>query len=359
MNFVRIRPGGLHALASGAFQRLGYDATRAALAADVLHYADLRGLDTHGIANLADLYVPALRLGDIRVDAQPRWHSQGGACALLDAQGGLGLLMAQEAMEAAIGHAKDFGIGCVAVRDSTHFGAAGFYADMARRRGLLGLAMTNLGREPVAYPMSAARPLMGTNPIAFAAPGGAMPPFTLDMSTTVVAIGRIKQAHRREMPVPPGWLLDDEGAPVTEPGRYFTDGARLVPLGGGDVTQGGHKGWGLALMVEALCGALPGAHTPADQDDTSGRNSVGHFLLAIDPGFFRPAGDVVNALEGLLRTVVDAQTLPSRPPLDYPGRPDAQTLDERERLGVPLDVPLLTRLRHLAAELDLPNLEEA
>lgn len=357
----------LHAFTQQVFAKLGYAAQDAHRAADVLHHADLRGHDTHGVANLVPLYVTGIARGEIDVNAPARWLQQRGACALLDARGGLGLLAGQQAMRAAIELARDAGIGCVAVRRSTHFGAAGFYAQLAREQGLIGLALTNLGKEPVAHALGSRDALLGTNPMAFAAPAGQMLPLLLDISTTVVASGKIRQALRRGERVPDGWLFDAQGRAVDDPARYGpansgngsgdnSGDARLPMLGGIRRHTGGHKGMGLGLMVEVLCGALSGAPT-AGHRGQPGANSVGHFMLAIDPAFFGPAAVFGQAMETLLGCIGQAATLPGEPALRYPGQPGVQTLQQRQRDGVPLDRPLLDQLRRLAAELDLPPLE--
>ena len=356
MNTTPIPAQRLRSFTQQVFVRLGYSAADAERAAQVLHHADLRGYDTHGVANLVPIYVNGLTTGEIDIDAQPRWLEQRGACALLDAAGGLGLLAGQQAMQNAISLARAAGIGCVAVRGSSHFGAAGFYAELAREQGLIGLALTNLGKQPVAHALGSRDALLGTNPIAFAAPAGRMQPMLLDISTTVVASGKVKQALRRGESVPEGWLFDAQGQAVTDPARYFQGDARLPMLGGPTCDTGGHKGMGLALMVEVLCGALGGAHTPA-QREQPGRNSVGHLLLAIDPAAFGPAAMFAQAMDALLGGIEQAARLPGEPALRYPGQPDLQTLHQRQRDGVPLDLPLLDQLAQLAVDLRLAPLQ--
>lgn len=338
------------------FERLGYAAADAAAAAAALHHADLRGCDTHGVANLVPIYVRGLLAGTIRVDAVPRWLQRRGACSLLDAAGGLGLLVGQQAMRAAMETARELGIGCVAVRGSTHFGAAGFYADLAREKGLIGLALTNLGNEPVAHALGSRKPLLGTNPIAFAAPADHQDALLVDISTTVTASGKIKRAQRRGESVPAGWLFDAEGMAVTDPELYARGAARLPMLGGTDTEAGGHKGLALGLLVEVLCGALGGARTAA-QRGQPGARSVGHFLLAIDPGFFGVRDHFSEAMDGLLASIAGAAVLPGQAPLRYPGQGAAQAMHQRLRTGIPLDEPLLKELQLLASDLGLAPLQ--
>lgn len=353
---TKISAAELYEFTEDVFTKLGYAREDAARAASVLHYADLRGHDTHGVANLASLYWPEIQAGEIRLQAKPRWQARLGACGLLDADGGLGLLAAQEGMSGAIASARDFGIGCVAVTNSSHFGAAGFYSHMALEHGMLGVASTNLGREPVASPMGSAVPLLGTNPISFSAGAGAgTDPFVLDMSTTVVASGKIKQHARRGQSVPDGWLHDGSGRAVNDPSMYASGEAQLPMLGGAFVEQGGHKGLGLGLMVEVLCGALAGAHTSADRS-VNGRNSVGHCFIAIAPSFFVAQAHFTATMESLLSSIGGAPVLPGFPPLMYPGQPDGQAMRERLQNGIALDAPLLMQLNGLARELGLAQL---
>lgn len=356
MNFHNVPARRLYQLTQDVFLRLGYAPPDATRAANVLHYADLRGHDTHGVANLAPIYCKGVSSGEIHLAAQPRWLRNDGATAALDADGALGLLAAQDGMIAAIAKARDFGIGCVTVSNSSHFGAAGFYSDMALQKRLIGMAMTNLGMDPVASPLCSKRPLLGTNPISFAVGGNPHNiPFSLDMSTTVTASGKIKQALRRNQSVPAGWLVDAEGQSVTQPAHYYDGQAQLPMLGGASVAQGGHKGLGLGLMVEVLCGVLSGAHTSADKGQ-AGRNSVGHFFLAIDPGFFRASADFTHALDGLLDSINQAETFPGAAPLCHPGVPDERILRERQQNGIPLDDALFAQLNELAEQFGLPPL---
>ncbi len=174
-------------------------------------------------------------------------------------------------------------------------------------------------------------------------------------STTVVASGKVKQHARRGQSVADGWLHDAAGRPVNEPARYFEGRAQLPMLGGAYAEQGGHKGLGLGLMVEVLCGALAGAHTSADRG-VGGRNSVGHFFIAIDPSFFGPSQAFGAALGRLLGSISGAPVQPGFAPLRYPGQPDGQTLRSRLAQGVPLDAPLLAQLDGLAQTLGLAAL---
>lgn len=355
----KVEASALHAFIVASFQAVGYSAAKATRAANVLHYADLHGHDTHGVANLSNIYLDGTMAGEIDAQAEECWVSDRGACATLDAQGGLGLLAGQTAMSHALEKAQEFGIGCSVVRNSSHFGAAGFYASMALEQGLIGMAMTNLGGEPVAHPLGSVAPLLGTNPISFAtqsAKGNV--PFVLDMSTTVCASGKLKQALRLDKQIPDGWLFDKYGRSSNNPQDYLDGKASLPMLGGAFPDQGGHKGLGLGIMVEVLCGALAGAHTSA-MKEAQGRNSVGHFFLAINPNFFGSASSFTESIDALLATISGAEVHSAYAPLMYPGQPDAITKAERLANGIPLDSALLSQLDGIADKYELATLKGA
>lgn len=356
MDFFCIAANELHGFTVAALKAAGFTASQAQKAAPVLLHADLNGHDTHGIANLANVYIAGARSGEINLAATGQWISDQGACATLDANGGLGLLAGQQAMERAIEKARDFGIGCAVVRNSSHFGAAGFYASMALEHGMIGMAMTNLGREPVAHPLGSVAPLMGTNPISLAAPVAAMPaPFLLDMSTTVCASGKIKQAIRRQQTIPAGWLHDAEGREVTDPGAYLNGSGMLPMLGGAYAEQGGHKGLGLGLMVEILCGVLSGAQTGADHA-RPGRNSIGHFFLALSPDAFGAGEGFRSSMDRLLQYITQAPVHSAFDPLSYPGAPDLRVRTERLTQGIPVDAALLEQLDSIAGQLGISRI---
>ncbi|MCK3860978.1 Ldh family oxidoreductase [Pseudomonas sp. B329] len=356
MDFYKVKAHALHAFMVAAFRGTGFDGAQAQRAADVLHYADLNGHDTHGVANLANIYLAGARSGEIDPQAEGTWVADLGACATFDARGGLGLLAGQVAMTRALDKARDFGIGCTVVNNSSHFGAAGFYASMALDQAMIGMAMTNLGRDPVAHPLGSVAPLLGTNPISFAAPSAkARVPFVLDMSTTVCASGKIKQAMRLEREVPTGWLFDAQGGTSRNPRDYLDQTANLPMLGGAFAEQGGHKGMGLGLMVEILCGALAGAQTGADKGQGP-RNNIGHFFLAINPSFFSGNSAFTGSIDALLGSISGAPVHPAYAPLSYPGQPDAVSRVERLEYGIRLDSTLVSQLDEVADHCAIPRL---
>ncbi len=359
METCRINDKRLYSYMVSVFSALGYSEADASRAANVLHYADLRGNDTHGIANLPTIYFKGIMGGTIKQDAIPTIRQERGAVAAIDAHGALGLLAGQTGMETAMNLANQFGIGCATVSGSSHFGAAGFYSEMAAQRGLIGMAMTNLGHQSVAYPLGSKDPIIGTNPISFAACAEGKPVgLSLDMSTTVVASGKIQKENRRGKKVPDGWLHTASGAATHDPSTYVNENRSgyLPMLGGAFAEQGGHKGLGLAMMVEVLCGSLSGAYTCADPNDGS-HNSIGHFFLAIDPSFFGGKSLFDASLQKLLDSINSAEVHPVFPPIQHPGAPDAIEMQARLEAGVPLDVALMDSLRDIATTLKIEPLK--
>jgi LDH2 family malate/lactate/ureidoglycolate dehydrogenase len=329
----------------------GLSAADAAAAADVLVYAEARGIRSHGITNLAEVYVPKLLNGSIVADARFRVLSARGATALWDAEGQLGLNVGREAMAAASAIARDHGVGCIAVRNSTHFGAAGFYAEMAADAGQVGFATTNLGPQPVAAPPGAT-PCLGTNPIAFAAGNRDDHFYSFDASTTVVATGRIKEAARRGQVVPDGWLFRPDRSSTNDPAEYMA-GKAFPPMLGGTVESGGYKGFGLNLLVELLCGTLVDGPIAVDglrgSTDVPGR--VGHFFLAIDVAAFRPVAEFDRDVASAMKRYAARATEEDWGGLTYSGAPEAARLADARQRGIPVDPIQHKRMTALAQQL--------
>jgi LDH2 family malate/lactate/ureidoglycolate dehydrogenase len=351
---IRIAAATIGAQLDAVFQAWGMPETSRRPTVEIMVETDLRGIDSHGLAMLP-LYARLKEQGVLNVAPEIRVVNERPVTALIDADGGLGHAPAAKAMEMAIDKAKAAGLAAVAVRNSAHFGAAGAYAIMAAREGLIGMAVTN-GKTPGVVPTRAKRPMFATNPIAFAAPAGVNEPFVLDMATSTVAIGKVKLAWFAGEELPDGWTLDPEGKTVTDAAEAFDGHGRLktgygqTPLGG-FAEMSSHKGYGLAIMVEILSAMLSGARFGATREargvDGTGGEDVGHFMLAIDPAAFRDAGDFAADMDDL----IDA--LHATPPVD-PSEPvlvagDPETAAERERRehGVPVPAKLIEQVRQV------------
>ncbi|WP_265445360.1 Ldh family oxidoreductase [Flexivirga meconopsidis] len=339
----------LHDFVRAVLLRHDVPSDQATVTADVLIYADLHGFSTHGCAGLAPIYVPGLREGRIDARARPQLVQDGGACCVVDGHRALGHATAQFATDLAVQRAHEHGVGICTVRNSTHFGSAGYYARRAALRGVVSMAMTNCGSQGVVPPLGGTTKLLGTNPIAAAVPAPGGPPFVLDMSTTTVASGKVRERQAAGALVPEGWLRDAVGQPVTHPDDYFSGRAALTWLGG-DLTRGAVKGFGLGVLVELLCGPLAGADAGTDDCDSDG---IGHVVIAIDPERL----GVGMALPTRSREVLD-RLLRDEPALDgtpvsYPGAPDAQRAALHRRDGIALQPFLVRQLEELAEDLNL------
>lgn len=356
MKDILISAEQLTAFTETALGFMGLQPESARQATQTLIYADMAGLDTHGILNLLSVYIEGLTTGDIDPVATMTTLSDHGAIALLNANRMPGLNAGQQAMMLAIEKAKQFGVGVVCVRNSTHFGAAGYYSSLAIKENMIGMAMTNLGAEPVGHVMGSQHPVIGTNPIALAAPVTGLPDFVLDMSTTVCASGKFKQARARQEKIPADWLCNERGEGVTNPEAYYDRQAFLPGLGGWDKASGGHKGFGLNLMVEILSGVLSGADVPP-----TGRqglyNETGHFFLALNIAAFRPVTDFSQHMAQMLNGYLAEPVFDRFDPLQYPGYPDAVIRQQRQQEGIPVPFSLYQQLNQWAQAHHLPCLE--
>lgn len=260
----------------------------AALTADLMVRTDLRGVDSHGIGMLPK-YVEWWRAGYIAPEAKPELVHDDGATALFDGRKGLGHFVSTLAMRRAIDKARTLGIGFVAVRNSNHYGAAANYSIMALGHDMIGFSTTNSPYLAM-VPTFGRAAMLGTNPLSFAAPAARQAPFVLDMATTTVAVGKLTIASRWKKPIPNGWALDERGVPTTDATVALAH-RLLTPLGGSR-DLGGHKGYGLGVMVDILSGVLSGAvyGNLFWRGDHRERHShdIGHAFAAIDPARFRP-----------------------------------------------------------------------
>lgn len=263
---------------------LGAPRLEAETAADVLISSDLRGIESHGIGRLR-MYYDRIRNGTVSAVTNFEIIKEGPTTAVVDGHYGLGHVIAVRAMQMAIEKARTYGMGSVAVRNSTHFGIDGYYPLMAVKAGMIGMSFTNA--RPSIAPTFGVKPMLGTNPIAFGAPTDEECPFLFDAATSISQRGKIEVANRAEKPVPEGWVIDQEGKFVTDPAQilknFDASTNALLPLGGAGELLGGHKGYGLATMVEILSASLQtGAFlyglSGADASGNRIPYTVGHFL---------------------------------------------------------------------------------
>jgi LDH2 family malate/lactate/ureidoglycolate dehydrogenase len=339
----------------------GMSERQASVSADVMTDTDLSGVDSHGISMLMD-YDRSRRSGKLNLKAEPRVLRDRGLGALIDADAGLGHAAAVMGMELAIERARVHGAGIVCVRNSHHFGAAGHYVRMAAAAGLIGLC-TSSTRTINTVPTRGRLPLLGTNPIAFAAPAASHPPFVLDMATSSVASNKVKVYELQGKSLPAGWVCDANGQPVIDAAQAMEIlfrqskevGGGLAPLGG-TPEMSSHKGYGLAVMVHILGGCLSGAsfspirvrsQRPQDPDN------LGHFFLAIDPTMFREPGEFEADMDALIATLHAAPPADPAAPVLVPGEPEERARRERAAQGIPVPPSLARQIRSLCAEADV------
>ena len=329
----------------------GMDADLVRITADVMVETDLAGVDSHGVSMLMD-YESFKSRGKLNLKARPAVVKEGPVTAMVDAGAGLGHPAAVMGMEIAIRKARAMGVGVVTVFNSHHFGAAGYYAAMASKAGLLGM-VTSATRAVAVVPTRAAVPVLGTNPIAFAAPTGRNAPFLLDMATSTVANNKIKVYELNGRKLPPGWVLDERGEPVTDPKSALkiiyekTGGGGQTPIGG-TAEMSSHKGYGLALMGHILGGTLSGASFSPIRNRTQGPadpDRLGHFFLAIDPKAFRAQGDFERDLDAVIDVLHQTPPVDPAAPVLVPGDPERASREQRLREGIPLPSPLLEKIR--------------
>jgi LDH2 family malate/lactate/ureidoglycolate dehydrogenase len=325
-------------------EKLGVPQEDAEIAANALVQADLRGVDTHGVIrfNPHAWYVKWLTESSMTARPKIRIISENASTALIDGDCGMGMVIGHRAMEMAIEKAKNAGVAMVAVRNSRHYGMSAYYAMMALPHDMIGIAMTNASRQVVPTFGRAAK--YGTNPMCFAVPADKQQPFVLDMATTTAAAGKLELAARLGKSIPGGWALDENAASTTDP-RAAQKARRLLPLGG-TRESGSHKGYGLAILVEILCGVLTGTITAlnANQDPR------GHFFAAVRVDAFRPAAEFKRDMD---RLIID---LRSTPPAEgqervyVAGEIEFETAQERAEHGIPLHDSVLKGLRQVAEQ---------
>lgn len=333
----------------------------AAETAGVMADTDLAGVDSHGIGMLHS-YETMRQAGQVKLDARPRIERDSGAVALVDAGAGLGHPAAIFAMRQAIQRAKKYGIGAVAVRNSHHFGAAGWYVKLAAQEGCLGL-VTSGTRTMAMVPPFGAMPVLGTNPIAFAAPGHAQPPVVLDMATTTTAANKVRAKALRNKPIPSGWVVDGAGQPITDGAEavaqlFQKPEGGLSPLGG-TPEMGSHKGYGLGLMAHILGATLSGAGFSAIKVKTQrpeDPHDIGHFMLAIDPTAFRPPGAFEQDLDAAVEVLRATPPADPAQPVLLPGDPERAEEAERGALGIPIPPGLEAQIRAIAERAGVPYL---
>lgn len=316
----------------------------AEVTAEVLAEGDLRGLGSHGILRLPYI-LRALKRGTIVPDAEVKVVRQTSAAALLDGGHGLGHPVAVRAMRLAIEKAKEHGVGAVGVRNSNHFGIAGYYAQLAAGEGLVGVVTTTT--DSLVHPWGGAEPVLGTNAFSIAIPAEPYP-ILMDMATSAAARGKLVEAKKKGRKIPEGWAIDAEGKPTSDPGKGL-EGA-LQPFGG-------VKGYVLAFMLEILAGPLVGAAAGKEVRGTlepiEGFCTKGDFMLAIDPSAFGFPEEFKSRVRDFVGMVKGSRKAPGVEEILAPGEPEFRTREKRLREGIPISYEVWAELLEFAKEMDV------
>ena len=322
---------------------------------DIMLAADTSGIDSHG-ASMMSHYERLREAGNITMTPDIAVIHDTPVAAVVNGGQGLGHAPSVKATHLAIEKAKALGVGIATVRNSNHYGAAGAYALMMAKAGLIGISMTSVAK-PTVVPLAGKVAVFGTNPIAFAAPARRNPPFLLDMATSTVAMGKLTISARAGVTVLEGWALDADGKPATDPNVGLLH-RLLTPLGA-TRELGGHKGYGLAMMVEILSTTLAGsAFGMLREKNTPGAKSqdVGHFFLAIDPQVLRPDGGFEDDLDEMIDAMRATPPLDPGIPVQVAGDPEYRAAIKRNAEGVPIPPRLAEELAGIAQRAGAPFL---
>ena len=343
---VRVDPAAMRGAVEEVFVALGMPRGDAEQSADVLLYADTRGIDSHGVSNMLRVYVDGIRDG--RINLEPRWritHDSPAACTI-DSDGAHGGVIGPEAMRIAIERARQYGIGSVAVYNGGHYGAAAYTAAMALEEDMIGVSMTAGGVSVT--PTFGAEPLVGLNPIAIAVPTRDEPAFIFDASMSSVAGNKVRLVQRLGRDTMPGWIAGEDGAPIMEE-QPIPDPFLMLPLGG-TREIGSHKGYGLAVMVEVLTSLLSGGAGGPDR-----RARQAHHLLAYRVDAFTDLESFKDDMDAYLRRLRDAKTAPGEERVYYAGLPEHEEEAVRRELGIPYHPEVIEWFHGILAELGLED----
>ena len=344
----------LHQFAVNLFIKIGCPHDQAIEAANVLLSADLRGVDSHGVARLVG-YLRLYKKNRINPKPQLSVVHETPSTAVVDGDAGLGLVAGPYAMRLAIEKAKNVGTGWVAVKNSNHYGIAGYHAMMALEADCIGISMTNA--SPLVAPTYAKERLLGTNPIAVAVPAGEEPAFVADMATTTAANGKLEILQRKNESAPLGWLQDKEGQP-TQAAKGIVEGGALLPLGG-DREHGSHKGFILGSVVDILSAVLSGANygpwvppfvSFLDPHPNPVGEGIGHFFGALRIDAFRPASEFKSHMDNWIKRFRNAETINETNKVIIPGDPERYMERLRKKEGIPLLDTVVKDLQSLSEQ---------
>ncbi|MGI6691244.1 MAG: Ldh family oxidoreductase [Christensenellales bacterium] len=354
LTYMRIPYETAQRFCQNVFGSYGFTPDESAKITDILLAADLGGIESHGIQRLVR-YDTEIRAGFVDVHARPETVFETPVSAVIDAKSAMGQLISYEAMEVAIRKAQKSCIGMVAVRNSNHYGIAGYYAQMASKQDLVGICMTNT--EAIMVPTFARQAMLGTNPIAFAMPADPID-YLFDAATTVIPRGKLEVYKKRGKPVPTGWVLDENGLDSTDAARVLDNiiakrGGGILPLGGSGENNSGYKGYGFGMLCE-ICTAVFAQGATSDLIyKKKGKAEICHFFAAFDYGIFGEKAAIRREFSKYLQKVRDADKAKGRERIYIHGEKEFEARDDRLKNGLLLNEKTLEEMRRIAARQDV------
>ncbi len=352
---LRFKKEDLTGYAVSFMKKFGIPEEDAKIVADVLITADIRGTDSHGLIRLNTYYGNRLSKKMINPLTPIKIVSETDTTMLVDGGNGLGQVVSYKVMQKCIEKAKKSNVARATVRHSNHYGIAGYYSMMALKHDMIGISLTN--SQPLVAPTYGKTPVLGTNPISFAAPSHKKYPYILDMATSTVPIGRIKVYEKKNEKIPLGWGIDDDGNMTDDPKKVKSGGpGALMPLGGTDIMRG-YKGYGLALMVDILCGTLSGGSNLTDigfPHDYSKESNISHFFAAIKIDAFRPVVDFKKQLDYVVDTLKNSPKVESHDRIYIAGEKEFENAEYNEKHGVPILAKVIDDIKKDCANTGVP-----
>ena len=336
-----------------AFQEFGFNSEEARIITDVLLLSDLYGIESHGMQRLVR-YHKGIEKGMIKVDAKPEIVFETPVSAVIDAHDAMGQLVSHQAMNLVIEKAKKTGMAIVSVRNSNHFGIAGYYAKMACDQGLIGMAMTN--SEAIMVPTFARMAMIGSNPIALAVPAEPYP-FFFDASTTVVTRGKLEVYNKMEKPLPEGWALNKDGHPSTDAKDVLKNivaknGGGIMPVGGNTEQLGSHKGYGYGMMCEIFCSVFSQG-TPSSHVNVGGKSGTCHGFMAVDPHVFGDPEAIKAHFSACLQELRDAPKADGQTRIYTHGEKEAFAYQDRMENGIDVNINTVAEMADMARYLGM------
>lgn len=356
---VLVKIEALEDFAAAVFKGIGVPEQEAGICADVLIAADKRGIDTHGIGRLKQIYYDRIKAGTQSAVTNFEIVREGPTTAVVDGHNGMGQVIAKRSMQIAVDKAKKFGTGMVAVRNSTHYGIAGYYCMMAAENGLIGISGTNA--RPSVAPTFGVENMLGTNPLAFGFPTDEDFPFVIDCATSLSQRGKVELYDRLGKELPPGWVIGEDGKTRTDTHKILEDlnkgSAAFTPLGGPGEEGAGYKGYGYCTVVEVLSAALQqGSFMKMLLGVRDGKKvpiNLGHFFMAVDISAFCPVEEFKKMAGDMLRALRASKKEPGRERIYTAGEKEYLAWLARKDKGVPVTFETQKEIKIMTNELGL------